>query len=228
MKKIATLAMVAVLLLGIFSFNVSAQENVSVYINGQKIEFDVQPQIINGRTMVPLRKIFEELGATVGWFEDNQEIWANRGEINIRMNIGYPVMYKNIKDIFLDVAPQIVNGRTLVPVRAIAESFDADVRWDGNINSVFIIVDNLAIKCTNCIDGCIGCYFCAEYEKEINTKYQILRWEIENGTSSNKVSTAFDAWRTSTVSKLNHILDCDTWGRIECATCNGTGFIRKY
>lgn len=208
-------------------FNVSAQSNVRVYLNGEKIAFDVQPQIINGRTMVPMRKIFEELGAIVGWFEDNQEIWANRGDTTIRMNIGYPVMYRNIKDIYLDVVPQLVNGRTLVPVRAIAESFDADVQWDGNTNSVLITVDDLAIKCTNCIDGCIGCHLCTEYEKDINTKYQILRWEIENGTSSSKVSTAFDAWRTSKVSQLDHILDCSTWGRKECTTCNGTGLITK-
>ncbi|MBR6646930.1 MAG: copper amine oxidase N-terminal domain-containing protein, partial [Clostridia bacterium] len=78
MKRILTLTMVAVLLLGMFSFDVSAQENVSVYIEGKKIEFDVQPQIISGRTMVPMRKIFEQLGATVEWEQGTQTITGKK------------------------------------------------------------------------------------------------------------------------------------------------------
>ena len=138
MKKIASLTMVVVLLLGMFTFNLSAQENVSVYIEGAKVEFDVQPQIINGRTMVPMRKIFEELDAIVQWFGKTQEIFATKGTINISMTINDSIMYKNGNGIILDVPPCIVDGRTLVPIRAVSSSLGAKVEWDGSKRAVYI------------------------------------------------------------------------------------------
>lgn len=146
MKRILTLTMVAVLLLGMFSFDVSAQENVSVYIEGKKIEFDVQPQIISGRTMVPMRKIFEQLGATVEWEQGTQTITGKKEDTTIIMKIDNSILSINDDNSTLDVAPIIIDGRTLVPVRAIAESFGIDVLWYGDIKTVAIYSDKGSIE----------------------------------------------------------------------------------
>ncbi len=138
MKKIVTLTMLVVLLLGIFTFNVSAQENVSVYIDNEKIEFDVQPQIINGRTLVPMRKIFEELGAIVDWDNDTRTAIGTKGNTVVKLTINDDKIYKNGVASVLDVPAQLINGRTLVPVRAISEAFGIDVFWRGEIKTVSI------------------------------------------------------------------------------------------
>lgn len=146
MKKIVTLTMVALLLLGMLTFNVSAQENVSVYIDGTKIEFDVQPQIINGRTLVPMRKIFEELGAVVDWKQTTQTITGKKEDTTIIMQIDNNELSVNDNVTTLDVAPIVIDGRTLVPVRAIAESFGIDVLWYGDIETVAIYSDKDSIE----------------------------------------------------------------------------------
>ncbi|MBQ3055685.1 MAG: hypothetical protein IJC88_06235 [Oscillospiraceae bacterium] len=111
---------------------------ISVLLDDKKITFDQQPVIIDGRTLVPLRAIFEELGATVLWNGTTKTVTSTKGTTTISMTIGKKEMYKNGKLITLDVAPQLVGGRTLVPVRAVAEGFDCKVDWDGNTRTVII------------------------------------------------------------------------------------------
>ena len=102
---------------------------ISVYLNGKKLSFDVQPQIINSRTMVPMRKIFEELGTVVGWNNNTQRaISVKKGDV-VSMSIGGQYITVNGEQKLLDSPPIIISGRTLVPVRAIAESFNCDVDW---------------------------------------------------------------------------------------------------
>lgn len=116
--------------------NVSGENNVLK-------ENDTCPEIINNRTMVPLRFISEALGATVDWNGENQSISLKKSNKEIGMQIGNNLMKVNtngdVKESFLD-SPPIVNkdNRTLVPVRAIAEAFGIEVQWDGKTNSVFI------------------------------------------------------------------------------------------
>ena len=127
-----------------FSCNASAEENIFVILNGKQIEFDVPPQTVNDRTMVPMRKIFEELGAKVEWIEDTQMILASKDSKFVLMQIGKPAMI--IKDfkigseerIELDSEPFITDGRTLVPVRAVSEAFNMQVDWDGAKKEVLI------------------------------------------------------------------------------------------
>ena len=111
---------------------------VSVKINGNNVEFDQIPLIINGRTLAPLRAIFEALDATVDWDDATKTVTSTKGNTVISMTIGNNEMSKNGEAIALDVAPQIVGGRTLVPVRAIAESFNCDVSWDAETKTVTI------------------------------------------------------------------------------------------
>jgi hypothetical protein len=138
MKKVICFLMTILMTISMCCIPASANEEVGVFLDGDLLEFDVQPQIINGRTMVPMRKIFESLGATVEWENSTQLIRAKRQDITVVMQINSPVMSVNGRNITLDVPPQLVNGRTLVPVRAVAESFDVNVVWDEIYNSVVL------------------------------------------------------------------------------------------
>jgi len=114
-----------------------AQE-IKVLVNGSALTFDQPPIIENGRTLVPLRAIFEALGATVEWEQSTQTVTAVKDDITIILKIGDAFLTKNGERIALDVPAKIVGGRTLVPARAVAESFGADVQWDQATRTVTI------------------------------------------------------------------------------------------
>ena len=106
--------------IGAFTVQAADTQEVSVLLNGKKLSFDVSPQIINGRTMVPMRGIFEALGAKIEWNGDTQTIKAIQNDIVIIMQIDNPVISVSGEDIALDVPPLLVDDRTLVPVKAVA------------------------------------------------------------------------------------------------------------
>jgi len=111
---------------------------ISVLVNENKLSFDQPPIIENGRTLVPLRAIFEALGAIVEWEQTTQTVTAVKDDITISLRIGSNVLKRNGENIELDTPAQVVGNRTLVPVRAIAESFGAEVAWDQNSRIVTI------------------------------------------------------------------------------------------
>lgn len=121
----------------------AAGSEISVYVDGEKLAFDQPPIAQNGRVLVPFRAIFEKLGATVEWYPEQQGVAAQKGDILIVMQLGKNVLAKSVGGgegvmYELDVAPIALNGRTLVPVRAVSESFNCDVQWDGANNRVII------------------------------------------------------------------------------------------
>lgn len=138
MKKLFIACITLMMLISILAVPVSANDEIWVLLNGEKLEFDVQPQIINGRTMVPMRKIFESLGASVEWENETKKITAKKQDTTIVMQINNNVLSLNGNIITLDVPPQLVDGRTLVPVRAVAESFDIQVLWDDVYKNVIL------------------------------------------------------------------------------------------
>ncbi len=111
---------------------------ITVTLNGKPITFDQSPIYHNGRTLVPLRAIFEAMGADIVWNGDTQTVTAKSGGTNISLTIGSNKLIKNGQNITLDVPAQLVGGRTLVPARAVAESFGADVNWNSNTKTVII------------------------------------------------------------------------------------------
>ena len=142
MKKILCLILGLVMSAGIF-VTVSAQEEIKIFLNGKEIVTDVPPQLINDRTMVPVRFIFEALGASVTWDEATSTAKGYRMGIEISMTIDENVFYRNGKALALDSPAVVVNDRTLVPVRAIAESFNCKVAWEEDTNSVIITTDEI-------------------------------------------------------------------------------------
>ena len=127
-----------VILFGAFWTPVIADEGIRVLLNGAELTFDVPPQLINDRTMVPMRRIFEALGAKVEWEGETQTIRATKDGVDIIMQIDNATMSVNGRYFTLDVPPLLINSRTLVPVRAVAESLEANVEWSNATNTVMI------------------------------------------------------------------------------------------
>ena len=120
--------------------NVSAQESIKLWINGNYVQTDTAPVIENNRTLVPVRVISENLGIPVEWNAENQQILLQKGETVIAFEIGKAEYGFGDIPNSLDVAPKIINNRTMVPVRAISEIFENKVDWD-NTNRTVVIGD---------------------------------------------------------------------------------------
>lgn len=103
-------------------------------VDGVKKEFDSIPYIKNDRTYVSVRFITEALGASVEWLPETQNVIIRSEECNIKLEIGSKKFVLNDEDIdWNDVAPEIVNNRTMLPVRMIAEYLNCKVLWDDGI-----------------------------------------------------------------------------------------------
>ena len=106
-------------------------ESVRVKINEKEIRFDCAATVRNGCTMVPMRKIFEELGAEVSWDGESQTAIGTKNGDTYAVTIGDNKIYKNGQAKELSAPAFIESGRTLVHARAIAEAFGAEVSWNG-------------------------------------------------------------------------------------------------
>ena len=159
MKRVLSMILVVALTLSLCLPVVYAEGNsIKVLLNGEYVNFDVEPQLVNGRTMVPFRAIFEAMGATVEW---NQELWQASGEkdgkkVSMIIDSNQVVITNNGEEeiIEIDQAPMIIDGRTLVPVRFVAQAFDKIVAWDNEERTVIIFdlqffVDKLQEKAPN-------------------------------------------------------------------------------
>lgn len=116
----------------------AAGNGVNLYINGVNKTADAAPVIVNNRTMVPLRMIFETLGASVEWVQATQTVNAKKGDTSISLQIGSSTAKKDGKSITLDAAPQLIDNKTMVPLRFVSEALGAEVKWDGDTRTVSI------------------------------------------------------------------------------------------
>ena len=103
---------------------------IAIVINGNTIRYDIAPQFMKGRVLVPFRGIFESLGAQVDWHEG--QITAYKDDVTINLELYNKIMLVNGRKIELDVEPIIINSRTLVPIRAVSEALKAKVEWKAN------------------------------------------------------------------------------------------------
>lgn len=116
----------------------SASDPPRIILNGQQLYFDVNPVIENGRTLVPVRTIFEAMGAELGWNEATRTVTAGKGAINIVMPIGSSAPKVNGKTTTLEVPPRIAADRTLAPLRFVGEAFGGRVSWEDNTRTIYI------------------------------------------------------------------------------------------
>ena len=116
----------------------AATDVISILINGEKITPDSDPVMVNDRTLVPIRAVAEYLGYTVGWDEASQTVTMFNSNNTIKFTIDSTMAVKNGRTFTIDVPAQIIGERTYLPLRAVAEAMDAEVDWNGEINSVEI------------------------------------------------------------------------------------------
>lgn len=114
---------------------------ISVELNGQRLEFDQSPIIVEGSTLVPFRKIFEAIGANVEWVESTSTAVARKGQTTLQLTIGNLEAFVDNETVNLESAPIIRNGNTLVPLRFISESLGAQVFWEDESKTVKITTE---------------------------------------------------------------------------------------
>ena len=138
MKKFVSVVLVCALLICMIPSVFSADEQINVKIYGAPQKFDVMPIMQNDRVLVPMRAIFEKLGAKVDWDEATQTVTGTKIGKEVKLKIGDTTATVDGKSVTLDVPATIVNDRTMVPVRFISESMGAKVDWDNDTNTVIV------------------------------------------------------------------------------------------
>ena len=138
MKKLIGLIMVIVMLSSLACASVYAEDTISVTINGKAQAYDVMPVIVDSRTLVPMRGIFEALGAEIEWDDSTKTVTGTKGDTKITLQIGNKEAKVGDSVVTLDVPATIVSDRTMVPVRFISESLGCKVDWDGATKTVII------------------------------------------------------------------------------------------
>jgi len=111
---------------------------IDVVLDGDPLSFDVPALIIGGRTMAPLRAIFEAMGASVNWDGATQTATATRGDTVVVITIGSTSPTVNGQVVSIDQPGAIYSGRTLAPMRFVAEAFGGTVNWDAAARTAYI------------------------------------------------------------------------------------------
>ena len=135
---------IALFLAALCTFTPLTAFAADVNIDRKPLQMDVSPTVINGRTMVPMRSIFEGLGAAVEWNNYTRGITAQKEDKTITLYLNEKNAFINGVSHSLDTPAVAVNGRTMVPVRFVAESLDCKVYWDSYNQLVSIFTDNAA------------------------------------------------------------------------------------
>lgn len=116
----------------------AAAQAVGVVVDGQIIAFDQPPVVIAGRLLIPLRGVFERLGAQVEWHPNPGRVIARSGATVVVLQPGNRYALVDGRRVLLDVPPTIIGGRTLVPLRFVGEALGAGVNWDSVGRIVYV------------------------------------------------------------------------------------------
>jgi hypothetical protein len=112
-------------------------------VNGSIRTLDSPPIIKNGRTLLPIRAVIEALGGTVGWDPNEKKVTVTLGSTTIELWIGKSIAKVNSIDTLIDstnskVVPEIINSRTMLPLRFVTENLGCNVQWDGTTQTITI------------------------------------------------------------------------------------------
>lgn len=102
----------------------------TVVLNGQAVEFDVAPRIVDGRMHVAFRSMFENEGSKVTWDARSKTAMSVKGALEVQVPIGTRIARVNGRDVDMGVAASITKGRTIIPVRFFGQTVGANVSWD--------------------------------------------------------------------------------------------------
>ncbi len=142
----------------------SRGEEIRVILEGTELDFDVPPQIVNGRVLVPMRKIFESFGLTVTWDNTLRSARGRNEAMDVLFIIGSDKAVINGLAYDLDVPAQIIGGSTMVPLRFLSEHMDYNVVWNGD--SQLILLSKLPI-----VEWRYGGFEAVKPYKEYENKY---------------------------------------------------------
>ena len=123
---------------GCVTHSYAAQGSIPVFVDGQQLEAEAEPEIKNNITFVPMRAVFERLGADVAWNQARKDIRAEKGFDTVLLKIGSRTGIVNSDVSSLAAAPYIKSGSTMVPLRFVSEALHCDVNWDASARRVDI------------------------------------------------------------------------------------------
>jgi hypothetical protein len=133
LKRFVCLTVGICFAVSLFSFSYAetagTEAEITVTLNSHPLYFDVQPVLIDSRVLLPLRTIFEQLGASVEWDGAEKKATGTRDGTIVELWIDRKTAKVDGKDVELDVPGMLVDGRTMAPARFVAESFGAKVEW---------------------------------------------------------------------------------------------------
>lgn len=138
MYRYFALTIAFILAFGAVPFTAAAAGEITVVLDGNKISFDVPPQNISGRTLVPYRTLAEKIGAKVSWDQKTGKITVLKGKKTVVLTVNSKVGTVDGKAVAMDTAPVIQNGRTLVPLRFLGESLGLWVSWNAAAKTVSV------------------------------------------------------------------------------------------
>jgi hypothetical protein len=118
-------------------------EKPTFTINGEQKTLDSPPVIKNSRTLLPIRPVVEALGGTVSWDGTEKKVTVTLGSTTIELWIGKNTARVNGTDTPIDstnpkVVPEIINGRTMLPLRFVTENLGCQLQWDPNTKTITI------------------------------------------------------------------------------------------
>ncbi len=194
-KRLAAAALAASLLVG-FSTAPIAAATVNVVVNGATVTFDQPPIERAGRVFVPLRGVFERLGASVVYA--NGDINAQGNGRGVHLHIGSTQATVNGQSVLMDVAPFLVGARTLVPLRFVAQALGASVNWNATIvppaNGSFLLTNRRPATNTNTTEPNIRATFSEPVNRDTLHVYvdgQDVSGSTEASTMSFNVTPSF-------------------------------------
>lgn len=117
-------------------------QDIAVTVDGREVAFvGTRPMTIDGRVLVPLRGVLEEMGAFVSWVAKTRTVVAQKGDTYVELPVGSRTATVNGRMVTLDVPAAVMAGSTMVPLRFLGEALGADVRWVGASRTVAIVTD---------------------------------------------------------------------------------------
>ena len=118
-------------------------------VDGEVVEIDpgrgTKPELVGGRTLLPIRSIIEALGGEISWDESRRKMIISSGNIIIELWIGEKTAFVNGVSKQLDFPPLLVNSRTMIPLRFVAENLGCKVLWDGEKGRITLSDENAVL-----------------------------------------------------------------------------------
>jgi hypothetical protein len=115
----------------------------TMLVDGSPVVLEAAPVILNARTFLPIRAVVEAVGGTIAWESSAQKVTIVRNDKTLELWIGKGAARLNNRSIAIDsdarVVPVIMNGRTLLPLRFVAEALDLDVQWNAASKTITIV-----------------------------------------------------------------------------------------